>query len=41
MVPKSSASGNTFRLCGDYRQVNRGTIADKYTVPNTKLYFTD
>ena len=34
MVPKTSASGNTFRLCGDYRQVNKGTIPDKYPVPN-------
>ena len=40
MVPKSSASGNTFRLCGDYRQVNKGTIPDRYPVPNiqTLLY---
>ena len=40
MVPKSSASGNTFRLCGDYRQVNKGTVPDRYPVPNiqTLLY---
>jgi len=36
MVPKSTASGNTFRLCGDYHQVNRGTIPDKYPVPNSQ-----
>ena len=29
MVPKSSASGNTFRLCGDYQQVNKGTVPDR------------
>ena len=34
MVPKTSVSGNTFRLCGDYRQVNKGTIPDQYPVPN-------
>ena len=34
MVPKSSATGNTFRSCGDYRQVNKGTIPDQYPVPN-------
>jgi len=40
MVPKFTASGNTFRLCGDYYQVNRGTTPDKYPVPNiqTLLY---
>ena len=39
MVPKSSASGNTFRLCGDYRQINRGTVVDKYPVPNLQTLF--
>ena len=34
MVPKSSASDNTFRLCGDYRQVNKGTVPNRYPVPN-------
>ena len=40
MVLKSSASGNTFRLRGDYRQVNKGTVPDRYPVPNiqTLLY---
>ena len=39
MVPKSAASGNTFRLCGDYRQVNRGTVPDRYPVPNIQTLF--
>ena len=34
LVLKTSVSGNTFRLCGDYRQVNKGTIPDQYPVPN-------
>ena len=34
MVPKTFASGNTFRLCGEYCQVNKGTIPDQYPVPN-------
>ena len=36
MVSKTSASGNTFRLCGDCRQVNKGTIPDQYPVPNVQ-----
>ena len=39
MVPKSSASGNTFRLCGDHRQINGGTVVDKYPVPNLQTLF--
>ena len=39
MVPKSSASGNTFRLCGDYRQINRGAVVDKHPVPNLQTLF--
>ena len=34
MVPKTSATGNTFRLCADYHQVNKGTIPNQYPVPN-------
>ena len=39
MVPKSSASGDTFTLCGDYRLIKRGTVVDKYSMPNLQTLF--
>ena len=30
MVPKQTAAGGTYRLSGDYRQMNKLTIEDKY-----------
>ena len=37
-VPKTSASGNIFRLRGDYRQVSKGTIPDQYPAPNMQTF---
>ena len=39
MVPKSAENGATFRLCGDYRQLNKMTIEDKYPIPNVQTLF--
>ena len=39
MVPKQTATGGTFRLCGDYRQLNKMTVEDKYPVPNAQTLF--
>ena len=39
MVPKQTATGGTYRLCGDYRQLNKMTIEDKYPIPNAQTLF--
>ena len=39
MVPKPFASDNSFRLCVDYRQINRDTVVDQYPVPNLQTLF--
>jgi len=39
MVPKQTETGGTFRLCGDYRQLNKITVEDKYPVPNAQTLF--
>ena len=39
MVPKLTSNGGTYRLCGDYRQLNTMTIEDKYPIPNVQSLF--
>ena len=39
MVLKQTATGGTYRLCGDYRQLNKMTVEDKYPVPNAQTLF--
>ena len=39
MVPKTPEIGATFRLCGDYRQLNKMPIEDKYPIPNVQTLF--
>ena len=39
MVLKSLKNGATFRLCGDYRQLNKMTIEGKYPILNVQTLF--
>ena len=39
MVPKTTANGGTYRLCGDYRHLNKITIKGSYPIPNAQSLF--
>ena len=39
MVPKTIVNGGTYRLCGDYRQLNKMTVKDSYPIPNAQSLF--
>ena len=39
MVLKTTANGGTYRLCRDYRQLNKMTVKDSYPIPNAQSLF--
>ena len=39
MVPKITANGGTYRLCKDYRQLDKMTVKYSYSIPNAQSLF--
>ena len=39
LVPRTTENGGTYRLCGDYRQLNKMTVKDNYPIPNAQTLF--